>query len=503
MTIRNFTLLIISVLLAATLLPAKDAGMKFTEMPSAASPLITFRVIIRAGAINDPAGKEGLNALTAEMIAQGGTKELTYTQVVDKMYPWAAGINANSDQEVTTFIGNVHRDNLDAYYKLISSLLLQPRFDPADFQRIKDMQINYLKNTLRSTNDEALGKQTLNTMIYAGHPYGKTEAGTVQGITSITLEDVKAYYAKTYTQANIWIGIAGGYPATLVETMRKDFAALPAGQPNTVTLASPPQVSGMEVTVVEKPTRAYAVSMGYPVSVTRKDKDFYPLLVAGSYFGEHRSFNGVLMNRLRGDRGLNYGDYAYVEKFVGGLGQPPFPNLNTPLRQQFFSIWLRPMPPDRTLFGIRDALFELKNLVEKGLSKEDFEQTRKFVLNYSKLWAATASRRLGYKMDSEFYGSEYYIDRIDQELKTMTVEDVNAAIKKYLNPDNIKIAVVVDEGKGQAFLSSMISNAPSPITYQSPVGQSIIDQDKLIQTFPLTINKDKSVVVNAKDLFEK
>jgi zinc protease len=188
---------------------------------------------------------------------------------------------------------------------------------------------------------------------------------------------------------------------------------------------------------------------------------------------------------------------------VGGLGQPPFPNLNTPLRQQFFSIWLRPMPPDRTLFGIRDALFELKNLVEKGLSKEDFEQTRKFVLNYSKLWAATASRRLGYKMDSEFYGSEYYIDRIDKELKTMTVEDVNAAIKKYLNPDNIKIAVVVDEGKGQAFLSSMISNAPSPITYQSPVGQSILDQDKLIQTFPLTVNKEKSVVVNSRDLFEK
>ena len=209
------------------------------------------------------------------------------------------------------------------------------------------------------------------------------------------------------------------------------------------------------------------------------------------------------MNRLRGDRGLNYGDYAYVEKFVGGLGQPPFPNLNTPLRQQFFSIWLRPMPPDRTLFGIRDALFELKSLVDKGLSKEDFEQTRKFVLNYSKLWAATASRRLGYKMDSEFYGSEYYIDRIEKELKTMTVEDVNAAIRKYLNPGNIKIAVVVDEGKGQAFLSSMISNTPSPITYQSPVAQNILDQDKLIQTFPLAVNKEKSVVVNAKDLFEK
>jgi zinc protease len=504
MTLKKIVSIVIAVVVSTTLLPAKDAGkIKFTEMPSSNSPLVTFRIIVRTGAVNDPQGKEGLNALTASVIAEGGTKDLTYSQVVEKLYPWAAGINVASDQEVTTFIANVHRDNLDAFYKLFSSLLLQPRFDAADFQRIKDDNLNYLKTSLRAANDEALGKQALNTMIYNGHPYGKPEIGTVQGITAITLEDVKAYYAKTYTQARFWIGIAGGYPSSLVETMRSDFSALPAGDFSEVMLPSPPATKDMEVMIVEKPTRAYAVSMGYPVSLTRKDKDFYPLLVAGSYFGEHRTFNGVLMNRLRGDRGLNYGDYAYVEKFAGGLGQPPFPNLNTPLRQQFFSIWLRPMPPDKTLFGIRDALFELKNLVDKGLTQDDFEQTRKFVINYSKLWAATMSRRLGYKMDSEFYGTDYYINRIEQELKTLTVADVNNAIKKYLHPSDIKIAVVVDEGKGQEFLSTMTANTPSPITYQSPVGQNILDQDKLIQVFPLSVNKERSKIVNAKELFEK
>ncbi|TAK64339.1 MAG: insulinase family protein, partial [Bacteroidetes bacterium] len=260
----------------------------------------------------------------------------------------------------------------------------------------------------------------------------------------------------------------------------------------------------LEVMVVEKPSRAYAVSMGQPLPLTRKDKDFYSLLVANSYFGEHRTFNGVLMNRLRGDRGLNYGDYSYIEKFVGGVGSGNvFPELNTPLRQQFFSIWLRPVQPENTHFAIRNALYEFKNLVEKGISKEDFEKTRKFVVYYSKLWAGTLSRRLGYQMDSEFYGTDYFIERIDRELKSLTVEDVNTAIKKYLNNNAMKIAVVVDEGKGTELLTLMQTNAISPIKYQSPVSQSILEQDKVIESFPLKVNKEQSKVVKSSDLFER
>jgi zinc protease len=492
------------VALTTTAYATGRSGLRFTEIPSPNSPLIAFRIILRAGAVNDPRGKEGLNALTADLIAQGGTKELTYAQVVDKLYPWAARISVQPDQEITTFVGEVHRDHLNGFYRLFSDLLLHPRFDSADFQRVKDLHLNYLKNTLRATDDENLGKQALNAILFGGHPYGKTEMGTVQGITSITLDDVKAYHQNAYIQANLWLGIAGGYPESLLEWMRRDFDALSVGSFDEVALPQPEPTQDLEVLIVEKPARAYAVSMGYPISVTRRDKDFYALLVANSYFGEHRTFNGVLMNRLRGDRGLNYGDYSYIEKFVGGVGSGSvFPDLNTPLRQQFFSIWLRPIQPENTHFAIRNALFELKNLVEKGLSQDDFEKTRKFLINYSKLWAQTLNRRLGYQLDSEFYGTDYYIDRIARELKGLTVAEVNAAIRKYLQANHLKMAVVVDEGKGGEFLEALASNKPSPITYASPVSQQILDQDKLIEIFPLRVNREKSKVVKAADLFEK
>jgi zinc protease len=85
---------------------------QMVELHSANSPLISFRILVHAGSINDPKGKEGLNALTALMIGQGGTKDMTYKQIVDTLYPWAASISPQSDKEVTVFIANIHRDNL-------------------------------------------------------------------------------------------------------------------------------------------------------------------------------------------------------------------------------------------------------------------------------------------------------------------------------------------------------------------------------------------------------
>ena len=84
---------------------------------------------------------------------------------------------------------------------------------------------------------------------------------------------------------------------------------------------------GLEVTIVEKPAEATAISIGFPIDVTRRDDDFYALAVANSYLGEHRTFNGKLMQDLRGKRGLNYGDYSYIEDFIqDGTSTFPIPN---------------------------------------------------------------------------------------------------------------------------------------------------------------------------------
>jgi len=474
---------------------------RITEVYLPNSPLVSFRVVVRTGSVNDPAGKEGLNALTSAMIGEGGSKSLTYQEIVSKLYPWAASIDARADKEVTTIIGEVHRDHLLAFYKIFWELIASPRFDSEDFARIKDEHLNYLKNTLRGNDDENLGKSGLNLLMYPNHPYWTVVAGTVQGLTAMTLEDVKAFHHAMYSQNRIVFGIAGGYPKEFIDQVKRDLASLPAGTSAEVSLPVASQPSGVEGMIIQKDNRATAISFGYPIDVTRADKDFYALLVANSYLGEHRTFNGVLMNHLRGDRGLNYGDYSYIENFIQDGGST-FPNPNTPRRQQFFSVWIRPVEPKNAHFAIRAAMREVQLLVDKGLTKEQFDLTRNFVVNYSKLWVQTQSRRLGYVMDSEFYGIPYYVDYVAKQLSMLTVGDVNAAIKKHLQAKNYYLSIVAKDA--EPLRDSLVANAPSPIQYNNPnVPANILEQDKTIQALPVSINKEKFRIVPSSDLFEK
>jgi len=307
----------------------------------------------------------------------------------------AASNYVRADKEVTVLSGSVHRDNIAGFHAILRQVLLEPRFDPSDFERLRQDHLNYLENVLRSTDDENLGKQALASILYDGHPYGRPTAGVVQGLRAITIDDVKAFYARYFTRDNFTLGLAGGIPDGFSAQVAADLEALPAGKTEPVALPPSRTPEGIETIVVTKSARAWAISIGYPIQVTRADDDFYALLVANSYLGEHRTFNGVLMNKMRGERGFNYGDYSYIENFVQEGGST-FPLPDIPRRAQFFSIWIRPLAPKNAHFAIRQAMRELDRLVRDGLSEEDFIATRDFLLNYSRLWVQTASRRLGY-----------------------------------------------------------------------------------------------------------
>ena len=497
---RAMILLFAVAFLVGEVRAAEAGGVKIKELYSPDSPVISFQIEVRAGSINDPRGKEGLNALTALMLGRGGTRELSYDRLVEKLFPWAASISAQPDKEVTVLTGRVHRDFLLPFYKILSDLVREPRFDPSDFTRNREFLLNYLQNTLRGNDDENLGKQTLNAMLYRHHPYGTTEAGTVQGLKAITLEDVKAFHRRTWTRGNIIVGIAGGYPNDLVRKIQADFGKLPRRGEDKRKLPQPEKIQNMEMTLVEKESRATAISIGFPIDVTRADKDFYALMAANSYFGEHRTFNGVLMQHIRGLRGFNYGDYSYIENFIQDGGST-FPVPNIPRRQQFFSIWIRPVEHPNRHFVLRQAIRELQLLAEKGLSQEDFEATRSFLLNYSKLWVQTLNRRLGYQMDSDFYGTRYFIDRIAEELSKLTVGDVNAAIQRHLQWRNLKVAVITKDAA--SFRDALLENVPSPVNYPAAMPAAILEEDRIIGVYPLHINKEKLQIVPAGELFER
>jgi zinc protease len=475
------------------------SGAAPTLLNSPANPLVALRVVFRAGSQNDPPGKEGLAALTAAMVAEGGTKSLTYQQVLEAFYPMAAMLSGECHKELTVFSGTIHHDNLAAYIPLVTDMITQPRFAAEDFERLRNEALDFITKSLRGNDDEQLGKWTLQVEMYKNHPYGHPDYGTAQGLRSITLDDVKEFHRQHYSRPALKLGLAGGFSETTPGDFDRAFTGLPTTRLEIPALPSPRMPNGLEVTIVEKPAEATAISLGFPIDVTRRDDDFYALAVANSYLGEHRTFNGKLMQDLRGKRGLNYGDYSYVEDFIQ-QGQSTFSIPNNPRRQAYFSIWIRPVPTDKSVFALRAALWELDRLIERGISAEDFETTRKFVLNYSKLWAQTLSRRLGYAIDGEFFGTKDLVSELAERLPKLTVDQVNAAVRKHLKSEGMTVAIVARDA---ALLRELlVSGKPTPLAYDTQgTPEDVLAEDKEIAVFPL---KNVSVrIVPVEQMFEK
>ena len=234
--------------------------------------------------------------------------------------------------------------------------------------------------------------------------------------------------------------------------------------------------------IVDKDTRSVAFSIGYPIDVTRARPDYAALLLVSSYLGQHRMSSGVLYDRMREKRGLNYGDYAYIEYFPRGMFlMEPQPNLAR--HQQIFQVWIRPVEPPTAKFALRLALFELDKLNKNGLTQEQFDRTREFLGKYVNVLTRTKRAELGYAIDSLFYGIPPYNDYLKTQLAKLTLADVNRVIKQYIRTDRLVIVAVTRNGED--LKRQLASDDASPMTYNSPKPPQITDEDKLVVKWPL------------------
>jgi zinc protease len=447
----------------------------------------------------DPAGQPGLAYLTANMIGDAGTRALTYKQVLDAFYPMAAGLGVQVDKEMTTFSGATHVDNLDAYYRLLRSLLLDPGWREEDFRRVKDAAINSLKVGLRGNNDEELGKEVLYESIYQGTPYSRYNGGTVSALEKITLDDVKEFYRSQYTQSNLLLGIAGGYTPAFLAAVKRDFGRLPVGSSSKVVIRQMAEIGRSRVVIVDKDTRSVAFSIGYPIPVLRGSPDYAALLLVSSFLGQHRQSSGVLYQRMREMRGLNYGDYAYIEYFPRGMFlMEPQPNLAR--HTQIFQVWIRPVEPPTAKFALRLALFELDKIAKKGMTQAEFEGQRDFLTKYVNVLTRSKRAELGYAIDSAFYETRPYNQYLKSELAKLTLEDVNRVIKRYIHRDRAVIAVITKDG--EAFKRQLLSDDPSPMKYNSPKPAEITAEDKLVEKLRLGFKPEDITVRKVNEVFQ-
>ena len=150
-------------------------------------------------------------------------------------------------------------------------------------------------------------------------------------------------------------------------------------------------------------------------------------------------------------------------------------------------------------FALRQALSELGKMVDNGLSQADFETTRDYLMKTVFVMTATQDQRLGYALDSQWYGTAEFTQMMRDGLAKLSVADVNAAIRKHLSARNLSVVVITKDAAG--LKNALVSDAFSPISYDAAKPQAVLDEDKVIGAMKLGIEPESVKITPAAQAF--
>jgi zinc protease len=471
-------------------------------LPASDEPAISLAAWFQVGAGDDPVGKEGLAWLTAQMVARAATQDSAYDQILARLYPMAADYDITVDKEMTVLSGRAPRDKASEYLALFTAAYTRPAFKTDDFERLRAETLSYVEKNLRYALDEELGKAAFVDALFAGTGYAHPPQGTAASLKAITLEDVRTFWRDHYTQDRVVFGLAGGWTDEVRKGLEGSRAALAPAAPD--PRPEPPAVAalaGRQVLLVSKPGADASISFGFPIAVRRGHPDFAALYLATSWLGEHRNSSSHLYQVIRAARGLNYGDYAYLEAYPNG-GRRDTPPPGTGRRQQAYEVWIRTLPNDNAVFALRAALREVERLARDGMSNQQFELTRSFLAKYMLHFAPSTHDELLWAIDDRYYGlSKPHLEQLRAEIKALTLDKVNAALKKHLRPENMVIAIAT--GKPDQIREQLVSSAPTKPTYASPKPKAVLAEDEEISSYPLGIEAKSIRIVPVDEMFAR
>ena len=263
---------------------------------SSSSPLIEIAVLIRAGSIHDPLGKEGLAYLTAWTLLQGASgdqkKPLTKDELALMTRRWGARArpSVGVQKEVTTFYATVPEEVLDNYLnEVFRPLFAHPLFHEQELERLRRETLEHVSGALRYEDIESLGLNAIDHYIFKGTRFAHLPEGSIQGLKNITRKDVLSFYAAYYRPNNLIIGLSKE-DASLREKVRLVLQEMGTG----VKVSSlegladqkPERVEGRHVVIIALPNaQSTGLHAAFPIFVNRKDPDYWPLYVANVFLG--------------------------------------------------------------------------------------------------------------------------------------------------------------------------------------------------------------------------
>ena len=522
-------LLCVLALMAGTA-PAQQAATKLTPPEVVAgipvhlvtlaspSPLYEVQIMVRAGSAEDPRGKEGTANLVARMMLEGGFGDLrnpvTKEKLAEITRPWgeAAYPQARVDKETTVFSMTVPRDAFPQFVaRVLKPMFTEPLFLQAELERVRKEALVGIRSNLRFEQQEQLGLLALDDWVLEGTPLAHLAQGTVEGLQAVTRGDLQGYYNTYYQGLSMFVATSITDPAALrllLSALPSSTDTLPGRQRWHVT-----NPAGHHLLIVTQPNAiATGLHLGFPIPVRRGDPEYWPLFVANVFLGAHRDDFGRLYKDIREDRGYNYGDYSYIE-YYAERPYALFPPPGTPREQQYFSMWIRPVGHRYAQFILKAMSWELDNFVKNGMTPEQVEAAKQKARTLYLSYADSKSRQLGYRLDDMFYGTtdHGYLAEMLANIDKVSAEQVDAAIRKYLQVADVKYVIVTNESVAQKLADDIASdtNVQSKTREEyhisepvPPEKQKMLAQDEEWKTYKLNIPRENITIVKAEQMFE-
>ena len=401
-----------------------ESGVTAWLVEDHTNPIISVRFAWRGGAALDPEGKAGLANLVSGLLDEGAgdLDSKTFQRTLDE-HSISLSFSAGKD----TFSGNLTMltAKADEAWHLLDLALSKPRFDDEPVARIRGQILAGLRQD--EENPDAIAGRTLMQALYPGHPYANPSDGTVASVEGLTRDDLLAFVRERLARNNLVIGVVGDIRADeLAVAIDKVFGRLPAEAVDGSVADIETPFDG-STTVVRKNVPQSSILFAQP-GPDRHHEDFYALYVMNHILGGG-GFTARLYNEVREKRGLAYSVYSYMAPYdhtamiAGGAG-----TVNARVGE--------------TVDVIRE---EWRRMAEEGITESELDDAKKYMTgSYPLRFTSSgniADMLVGLQLDD--LGRDYFDIRNDL-IEAVTLEDVNDAARRWLDPDSLTIVVVGD-----------------------------------------------------------
>lgn len=399
-------------------------GLTIYLMEQHEVPMINVSAIIPAGAIFD-GEKSGLASLTATALKHG-TKSYTKSKLDEELDFIGATVNTYASKESSGLSAKFAARDKDKMLGILKELLLEPSFDGAEFDKEKKRLLVSLEQQKESPRS-VIGSY-FDKFLYGDHVYGNIIQGKISTVTSLSVDDLKKFYADNYRPDGSAISIAGDFSAKEMKAkLTALFAGWKKGTKPQEALASKPITKPAENRVLlinkddAKETTFYIGAPG----ISRNNPDYVAIDVVNTLFGGR--FTSMLNDELRVNTGLTYGANSRFNALKNGG-----------------SFIISTFTAGKTTEpAIDKALEVLKKLHETGIDEKSLSSAKNYVKGQFPPRFETAGQLAGLLTQMFWYNfDESFINNFEKNVDGLNLEKAKEIIAKYFPADKLQFVLV-------------------------------------------------------------